>query len=183
MNKALPDFLSKMVNNPPQAGSGVHTWLFSVSRNLHAHMSPDAIVSLLEDRSANCGRRVTRREIENAVNSSLECAWRPIGSNLMGRVPPPLKRSCRGSEGLPGWPELDEEERDAVIAPETIATPPRRPLKTRRGYLNAVPCQPKRSIRGLSIVNILWHDTCSQLRLLKSCIEQKSISHPTVIKP
>jgi hypothetical protein len=116
MNKALPDFLSKMVNNPPQAGSGVHTWLFSVSRNLHAHMSSDAIVSLLEDRSANCGRRVTRREIENAVNSSLECAWRPIGSNLMGRVPPPLKRSCRGSEGLPGWPELDEEERDAVIA-------------------------------------------------------------------
>jgi hypothetical protein len=116
MTKALPDFLVQQLNNPPQAGSGVHSWLFTVSRNLHAHIEPDAIVSLLGERIANCGRRVTPREIENAVNSSQACAWRPIGSNLMGRMPATLKRSCNGSDGPPRWPKLDEKERAAVIA-------------------------------------------------------------------
>lgn len=115
MTKALPDFLSHMLDNPPSAGSGVHAWLFNVSRNLHAHFDPDAIVSLLEESTANCGRRVARREIENAVVNSAGCAWRRSGANLLGRVPPTLNRSCKSAESHSPWPKLDERERAAVI--------------------------------------------------------------------
>lgn len=38
MSTPFPKFLDELLANPPTAGTGVHNWLFKVSRQLHAHM-------------------------------------------------------------------------------------------------------------------------------------------------
>ena len=76
----LPKFLESLIDNPPAAGSGVHLWLFNVSRNLHAHMPAGQIEDLLRSRLANCGRKVPDREIKEAIKHSIDAAWTPKGS-------------------------------------------------------------------------------------------------------
>lgn len=62
----------------PSAGAGVHRWLFASARLLHSHYQNDAqIVALLEVASAGCGRRIERREIEDAVRNSRQNALPP----------------------------------------------------------------------------------------------------------
>lgn len=74
-----PDFLKKLIESPPAAGSGVHDWMFNVSRNLHAHMPAGQIESLLRSKLANCGRPVPDREIKDAIKRSVDFAWQPKG--------------------------------------------------------------------------------------------------------
>lgn len=74
---SLPDWLTERLASPPAAGAGIHAWLFSVARQLHAHMSADAIGAVLRAATVNCGRRVTAREIRDAVNNSQAVAWVP----------------------------------------------------------------------------------------------------------
>lgn len=77
--KTLPPFLTDMLAAPPSAGGGVHNWLFRAARNLHAHMPAPEIMALLESRVQQCGRPVSRREIQEAVQASMTCAWQPGG--------------------------------------------------------------------------------------------------------
>ena len=65
--KTLPPFLTDMLAAPPSTGGGVHNWLFKTARHLHAHMPAPKIVALLDSRVQQCGRLVTRREIQEAV--------------------------------------------------------------------------------------------------------------------
>jgi hypothetical protein len=102
MTKELPAFLQDMLAAPPQAGEGVHGWLFRVARQLHAHMPALEIVSLLERRVENCGRFVPRSEIVSAVQNSLGCAWRP------GNHAQPI-------HAAPKWPSVNQEQREAII--------------------------------------------------------------------
>ena len=76
----LPPFLRELLASPPRAGEGVHAWLFSVARQLHAHLPAVEIVNLLENRVQGCGRHVSRKEIEDAVKNSIPCAWQPKGN-------------------------------------------------------------------------------------------------------
>jgi hypothetical protein len=98
----LPAFLQDMLRAPPQAGEGVHSWLFRVARQLHAHMPALEIVSLLERMSANCGRPVPRSEIVSAVQNSLACAWQP------GSRSKPI-------HAAPKWPSVNQEQLEAII--------------------------------------------------------------------
>jgi hypothetical protein len=102
MTEQLPAFLSDMLAAPPQAGEGVHGWLFRVARNLHAHLPAGEIVSLLERRVENCGRFVPRSEIVSAVQNSLPCAWQP-GSR------------SQSIQAAPRWPIVNQEQREAII--------------------------------------------------------------------
>ena len=77
--KPLPDFLEKLISTPPAAGSGVHDWMFSVARNLHAHLPAVEIETIIRTRVATCGRLVPDREIKDAVKRSIDFAWRPKG--------------------------------------------------------------------------------------------------------
>jgi hypothetical protein len=99
----LPSFLREMLSAPPRTGEGVHNWLFRVARQLHAHLPATEIVSLLENRVANCGRFVPRSEIISAVQNSLSCAWQP---------------GCRAQpiQAAPKWPSVNQEQREAVVA-------------------------------------------------------------------
>lgn len=98
----LPPFLRELLAAPPRAGEGVHNWLFSVARQLHPHLPAGEIVTLLENRVANCGRRVPRNEIVSAVQNALPCAWQPKGS--AAPVQSPRK-----------WPGVNKEQREAIV--------------------------------------------------------------------
>jgi hypothetical protein len=102
MSDQLPTFLREMLRSCPRAGEGVHSWLFKVARNLHAHMTALQIVDLLERVSANCGRPVPRNEIVSAVQNSLPCAWQS------GKGAQPV-------QAAPKWPSVNQEQRAAII--------------------------------------------------------------------
>jgi hypothetical protein len=99
--KPFPPFLLDLLAAPPRAGQGVHGWLFTVARQLHAHLPAVEIVALLESKVAECGRHVPRTEIVSAVQSALASAWQPSQS-----VP-----------DKPGtkWPSINEKQRAAII--------------------------------------------------------------------
>jgi hypothetical protein len=100
--KTLPRFVESMLAAPPRAGEGVHTWLFRVARQLHVHLPAVEIVALLEGLVRDCGRQVTRREITDAVQNALPCAWQP-GSSA---VPVPVTSK---------WPGVNREQREAIV--------------------------------------------------------------------
>jgi hypothetical protein len=102
MTDQLPSFVQGMLSTPPQAGQGVHLWLFRVARQLHAHLPAGEIVALLENRIANCGRSVPRNEIISAVQNALPCAWQPSGQSQ------PIHFA-------PKWPSVNQEQREAII--------------------------------------------------------------------
>jgi hypothetical protein len=100
--KSLPLFIDEMLAAPPCAGEGVHDWLFRVARQLHAHLPAVEIVALLESRVQNCGRHVSRKEIEDAVKNSIPCAWQPKGNAA------PVQSAAK-------WPKVNHEQRAAIL--------------------------------------------------------------------
>lgn len=100
MTRELPQFLRDLIASPPQAGSGVHSWMFKVSRQLHAHLPAGEIVQLLQERLANCGRHVPQREITSAVQNALACAWQPVGQSAVSANK---------------WPVLNSRLRNEII--------------------------------------------------------------------
>jgi len=100
--KTLPPFIDEMLAAPPRAGEGVHSWLFRIARQLHAHLPAVEIITLLENRVQGCGRHVSRKEIEDAVKNALACAWQPRGGSA------PVSFAAK-------WPAVNQEQREAVI--------------------------------------------------------------------
>jgi hypothetical protein len=100
--RPLPQFLKEFLAALPPAGEGVHKWLFCAARHLHAHLPSSDIVRLLEDRVANCGRHVSRKEIDDAVKNSISCAWQPRGVNAT-------------VQSVSKWPVVNTEQRAAII--------------------------------------------------------------------
>jgi hypothetical protein len=76
-----PVFLENLLANPPTAGSGVHSWLFCVARQLHAHMGTREMEKLLAEQVQACGRHVPIHEIREAIKHSASCAWSPTEEN------------------------------------------------------------------------------------------------------
>jgi hypothetical protein len=79
MSTPFPKFLDELLANPPTAGTGVHNWLFKVSRQLHAHMGMVEMENFLQKKVKGCGRYVPIREIRDAIQHSASCAWTPGG--------------------------------------------------------------------------------------------------------
>ena len=98
----MPPFILEMLAAMPKAGEGIHHWLFRLARQLHAHLPAVEIIALLENRVQGCGRHVSRKEITDAVQNALACAWMP-GSNA-APVPAASK-----------WPKLNQEQRTAIL--------------------------------------------------------------------
>src|SRR4051812_19738958 len=96
MISTLPQFLRDLLASPPSAGEGVHNWLFRVARHLHVHYLDKAeMVRLLAGATEECGRLVSRQEIEDAIRNSQSVAWRPTFGGGQSK-PPKLK-----------WPDVD----------------------------------------------------------------------------
>jgi hypothetical protein len=99
----LPQFLLDMIAGVPRAGDGVHSWIYKVARQLHAHRSEEDIFCLLKASLDDCGRSVPDREIWDAVRNAKATAWRP---HLPGE---PVIVS------QPAWPARDKEKIDALV--------------------------------------------------------------------
>ncbi len=102
MTRKFPPFVQDLLASPPRAGEGVHSWLYQAARHLHAHLPATEIITLLELKVVQCGRRVPRTEIEDAVRNSILSAWQPsIGG----------KSKATSAK----WPAVNKEQREAVI--------------------------------------------------------------------
>lgn len=115
---SLPDWLKDKLDSPPSAGDGIHAWLFSCARQLHAHMDAAAIEAALTDATAGCARRVTAREIRDSVQNSHAVAWQRGGKISGAREPHP---PCTGGAGAvdlaaSDWPKPDAAARRCRIA-------------------------------------------------------------------
>lgn len=98
----LPQFLLDLLKSPPRAGEGVHGWLFRVARQLHTHFPAPEIIIILESHVQNCGRQVSRKEITEAVQNSLPCAWQPRGD-------------APAMQPVAKWPSVNKEQREAIV--------------------------------------------------------------------
>lgn len=75
---ALPRFARELLASCPDAGAGVHTWLFRAARVLHPFYSDKCeLAHVLEAATAGCGREVPEQEIVDAVRNSAARAWKP----------------------------------------------------------------------------------------------------------
>ena len=117
----IPAWLRDTIANPPQAGAGVHAWLFTTARQLHAHMPPTAIEAVLMAATATSGRRVTEREIKDAVANSREVAWQrtphTAGQVRGGTVPKAgaARVAQSAAPDLTRWPAVDANARRCRI--------------------------------------------------------------------
>ena len=98
----IPTWLLEKIAHPPTAGAGVHGWLFSCARQLHAHLNEAAIAALLQASVSACGRAVPERELMDAVRNSREVAWtsRPGEAGS----PRPREGAARLSAPTERWP-------------------------------------------------------------------------------
>ena len=117
MTSTLPGFLRDLLASCPNASAGVHRWLYSVARQMHAHYSDKAeMARVLEAACRGCGRHVSRKEIEDAITNSERVAWYPGGglprraSGLLGN-----NQSGAGCCPAPKWPTVRQELRERAI--------------------------------------------------------------------
>ncbi len=106
LSRELPRFILDLLAACPRTGEGVHSWLFKVARQLHAHRDRAEIVSLLAATVADCGRQVPLTEIHAAVDNAQGCAWRP---GQTGFVKSPPLAAC-------AWPAVNTKARAEIVA-------------------------------------------------------------------
>ena len=118
----IPSWLSEKLAAVPDAGEGVHGWLFSCARQLHAHMDSAAVEAVLSASVAKCGRRVPGSEIRDAVRNSAAVAWRPKGVEIRGggvghsSARDDAPDTAASDSGSLTWPKIDPAARAARIA-------------------------------------------------------------------
>ena len=111
----LPTWLSEKLATPPAAGTGIHAWLFSCARQLHAHRSPDEIAQMLTNATAHCGRRVPAREIRDAVQNSAAVAWTRKDERAPRRQTTPPQTATPIGAAAFRWPPVDAVARRSRI--------------------------------------------------------------------
>ena len=72
-----PYFLCELLDQCPTAHTGVHPWMYRVSRYLHHFHSFEEIAEILEVRTEKCGRSLEPHEIPDAIKNSWETRWIP----------------------------------------------------------------------------------------------------------
>jgi hypothetical protein len=118
----MPRWLREVLANPPRAGEGVNPWLFTVGRQLHAHMNHAQMYNVLRRAVAHCGRHITEEEIRRAIRNSEESAWkrdpRSKADAVRGRGATRSKRDSEpvGTVDTLRWPAICPRERDAMMA-------------------------------------------------------------------
>jgi len=119
MKRGMPQWLLDKMHTPPKAGAGIHGWLFSVARQLHAHLTPQQCVEALQIAVMRCDRRVSLREINDAVTNSQGVAWeaREVWSHdpdASTQVTPPTgdEVMVRTTEA---WPKLHPPTRQIAM--------------------------------------------------------------------
>src|ERR1051326_5891285 len=100
MSSGLPAWTKGLVLSCPRKGKGVHQWLFIQALKLYgSSLDPAQLAQLLREATANCGREVTDREIEDAIQNSQRIAGGAPAVRL-----------------APRWPQRNEKQIATVAA-------------------------------------------------------------------
>ena len=75
MSEELPRFVKDLLASPPTAGEGIHKWMFSTARYLHAFRSADEIAEIFRATLHGAGRRIPDREMQAAIADAKKAAW------------------------------------------------------------------------------------------------------------
>jgi hypothetical protein len=95
----LPQWAADILAAAPRSGDGFHLWLFRAARALwKCGRNANDIREILENASATCGRRVSAREIEDAVRNSHKGAFQPASAQRHA------------------WPSVNAEQHEAITA-------------------------------------------------------------------
>lgn len=118
MKRGMPPWLLEKMHTPPKAGAGIHGWLFSVARQLHAHLTPQQCVEALRIAVMRCDRPVSIREINDAVANSQGVAWE--AREVWVHDPDVILPTAPTDEEVPvrtveAWPKLSPPTRAAAI--------------------------------------------------------------------
>jgi hypothetical protein len=96
----LPQWCTDIIANPPRSGEGFHNWIFRAARALwKCGRQASDIREILENAAITCGRRVSAREIADAVRHSQTSAFQPATAQHQP------------------WPVVNHEQREAIVAP------------------------------------------------------------------
>jgi hypothetical protein len=105
LERTIPDprrrkRISEVLASCPHTGGRVHHWLFVTALKFHRDFpNKSQLARLLTDASANCGREVPEREIDDAIDNSQPIAEETV-SNRTRREP---------------WPERNKENIQALV--------------------------------------------------------------------
>jgi hypothetical protein len=102
MTAELPQFVRDLLASPPKAGEGVNLYLFRLARVLHPYRSEPEILDTLRAITVNCGRVVTEKEIQRAVENSRPATRQP-GVHTPIRATPAA------------WPSINQKARAAIL--------------------------------------------------------------------
>jgi hypothetical protein len=103
-----------LLDRCPEAGDGVHRWLFGAAAHLHIHYNPEEILRLLKSKTEHCGRIVSDKEINDAIAASAQYAWQPNNPEAylakypdasLDVSPNPILSAPAPSK--PKWPDAD----------------------------------------------------------------------------
>jgi hypothetical protein len=95
----LPRWAADIIANPLRSGEGFHNWLFRAARGLwKCGREANDIREILENAATTCGRRVSAREIADAVRHSQTSAFQSATTQHQP------------------WPVVNHEQREAIIA-------------------------------------------------------------------
>jgi hypothetical protein len=72
-----PKFLRELLESCPRSPNGVHQWLYRVARLLRRYHPDQEVHEILARKSANCGRHVGQREIQETVRNAGIYKWEP----------------------------------------------------------------------------------------------------------
>lgn len=111
LNK-VPRRVLDELQNPPQAGTGIHSWIFTMALKLHHHLKPDAVEAILLAAVKSCDREVPDSEVHDAVVN----AKGPRGGDGKSQ-----KGSIRISVKRQKWPDLNETLRSQIIKAEPFS--------------------------------------------------------------
>jgi hypothetical protein len=95
----LPQWCADIISNPPRSGEGFHNWIFRAARALwKCGRQASDIREILENAAMTCGRRVSAREIADAVRHSQTSAFQPATAQHQP------------------WPVVNYEQREAIVS-------------------------------------------------------------------
>lgn len=92
-----PSRFEDVLTSCPKSGGGVHRWLYKAACTLKPFFDANKVFELIQRGSSGCGRDVSAREIEDAINAAQSA-------------------SLRSTKRLPKWPSTNDEQVEAIVS-------------------------------------------------------------------
>jgi hypothetical protein len=124
-DRPLPRFIQDKLASPPEAGTGIHSWVFECVRVLIPWRPPPEIFQILKEAALKCSRPVPDREILDCIKNARN-DWEPQGGlrriiTLMEATVLPPKQKPRAE---PDWDAVAAIAKSGRSVADLIAASP-----------------------------------------------------------